>query len=79
MFQSLYGLNMSQKFHCNMMKGMRIQLKRLKERGGLGGGKQFIFVNNHGPVTTIDIRVVLQSVVQSFTFIILDLKHDKND
>ena len=70
---------MSQKFHCNMMKGMRIQLKRLKERGGLGGGKQFIFVNNHGPVTTIDIRVVLQSVVQSFTFIILDLKHDKND
>ena len=57
------------------MKGMRIQLKRLEERGG----KQFIFVNNHGPVTTIDIRVVLQSVVQSFTFIILDLKHDKND
>ena len=30
-----------------MMKGMRIQLKRLKERGGLGGGKQFIFVNSH--------------------------------
>ena len=62
-----------------MMKGMRIQLKRLKERGGLGGDKQFIFVNSHGPVTTIDIRVVLQNVVQSFTFIILDLKHDKND
>jgi hypothetical protein len=33
---------MSPKFHCNTMKGMRIQLKRLKERGGLGGGKQFI-------------------------------------
>ena len=29
--------------------------------------------------TSIDIRVVLQSVVQSFTFIILDLKHDKED
>jgi hypothetical protein len=62
-----------------MMKGMRIQLKRLKECGGLGGGKQFIFVNSHSPVTTIDIRVILQSVVQSFTFIILDLKHDEND
>jgi hypothetical protein len=36
----------TQKFHCNMMKDMRIHLKRLKERGGLGG-KQFIFVNSH--------------------------------
>ena len=62
---------MSQKFHCNMMKSMRIQLK---ERGG----KQFIFVNSHKKYT-VDIRVVLQSVVQSFTFIILDLKHDEND
>jgi hypothetical protein len=33
-----------------MMKGMRIQLKRLEERGGPGSGKQFIlsiFVNSH--------------------------------
>jgi hypothetical protein len=35
---------MSQKFHCNMMKGMRIQLKRLKERGGLGGGKHAVHI-----------------------------------
>ena len=50
-----YGLNMSQKFHCNMMKGIRIPIsrgsnsQRTRRPIGvfIGGGKQFIFVNSH--------------------------------